>query len=107
VTARIARAALVASLAAAALLAAPAAPAGAKTKICKNTYGGDLIAAKDLKCKKARRIVRAWAEGYKGDGDPDREALGFTCKGRDDPHEGLTVTCTDDGRRVRFYANVP
>ena len=96
-----------ACVAAIAIAAAPADRAVAKTTICKNTYGGDVISAKDLKCKKARRIVREWAAGYKGDGNPDREVRGFTCKGRNDPYEGLTVTCTDDGRRVRFYANVP
>ncbi len=90
-----------------ALTVEPADRAVADTTICKNTYGGDLIAAKNLKCKRARAIVREWAEGYKADGEPDREVLGFACKGRNDPYEGLTITCTDDGRRVRFYANVP
>ena len=98
---------LAAALAAVVILAVPIGSAGAKTTICKNTYGGDLIAAKDLKCKKARRIVREWAAGYKGDGNPDREVQGFTCRGRNDPYEGLTITCTDSGQRVRFYANVP
>ena len=79
----------------------------ARTKLCKNTYGGDVIAAKDLKCKRARRVVRAWAEGYKIDGDPDREALGFACRGINDKVEGLTIRCTREGKRVAFYANVP
>ena len=81
--------------------------AGARTKLCKNTYGGDVIAAKDLKCKRARRVVRAWAEGYKIDGNPDREVLGFACRGITDDVEGLTIRCTRSGKRVAFYANVP
>lgn len=81
--------------------------AAAKTTICKNTYGGDFIRAKELKCKKARAVVRAWGAGYKIDGQPNREALGFACSGTDDAVEGLVVKCTRPGQRITFYANVP
>jgi hypothetical protein len=81
--------------------------ATAKTRVCKNTYGGDVISAKNVSCKKARAIVRAWAAGYKADGNPSREVRGWRCRGRNEPAEGLTIRCTRSGKRVRFYANVP
>lgn len=82
--------------------------AAAAPRLCKNTYGGDVIrASKDLKCSRARAVVRAWAAGYKEDGQINRPALGFNCAGRNDPYEGLTVTCRGFGKRVSFYANVP
>ena len=39
--------------------------------------------------------------------EPDREALGYTCTGTNDPYEGLIVKCTRPGKRITFYANVP
>lgn len=78
-----------------------------RAKICKNTYGGDVISAKNVSCKKARRVVREWAAGYKVDGRINRRALGFRCKGRNEPAEGLTIRCWRDEKRIRFYANVP
>ena len=82
-------------------------PAAAKTQLCKNTYGGDVISAKNVGCKKARAIVRAWAAGYKEDGNPNREVRGWRCRGSSSPAEGLTIACTRNGKRVGFYANVP
>lgn len=79
----------------------------ARAKICKNTYGGDVISAERVGCKKARRVVREWAVGYKVDGNPNRRALGFRCRGRNEPAEGLTIRCFRRGKRIRFYANVP
>jgi hypothetical protein len=98
---------LIAPAAAAFVLLASSPAAEAKSTICKNTYGGDLIRAKDVKCKKARPVVRAWAEGFKADGQPSREALGYRCTGKDDPYEGLIVNCVRSGKRITFYANVP
>lgn len=81
--------------------------AAAKTKLCKNTYGGDVISAKNVGCKKARAIVRRWAAAYKADDNPNQRVGGWRCRGSNEPAEGLTIRCTRDGKRVRFYANVP
>lgn len=109
---RVARLALTVSALTLLLGLAPYAAAAAgstppRAKICKNTYGGDVISAKNVSCKKARAVVREWAAGYKADGKTNRRARGFSCKGRNEPAEGLTIRCTRDEKRIRFYANVP
>jgi hypothetical protein len=81
--------------------------ASAKTKICKNTYGGDFIRAKDVKCDRARAVVRAWGTGYKADGEPNREVVGYNCRATEDPVEGLVMKCTRSGKRITFFANAP
>lgn len=82
-------------------------PAGAASRLCKNTYGGDVIRAKRMGCKRARRVVRAWGRGYKRDGRIARRARGFKCRGWNSSVEGLVVTCRRGKKRVTFYANVP
>ena len=53
-----------------------AAPAHASSRMCANTYGGDVVrATNNLSCSNARRIVRAWAVGYRRDGRVDRSAI--------------------------------
>lgn len=92
---------------AAALTAFAAQPATAKS--CKNTYGGDVIAAYGVGCTKARDVVRTWAVRYRRDGVINRQVFRFRCRGRNDPYEGLTMRCRrpSDDARVRWYANVP
>jgi hypothetical protein len=94
-------------LVALALTAVAAVPAAAKS--CKNTYGGDVIAADGVGCPKARDVVRTWAVRYRRDGVINRRVSRFRCRGRNDPYEGLTMRCRrpSDGARVRWYANVP
>jgi hypothetical protein len=94
-------------LLAAAVLVSVAEPAVAKP--CKNTYGGDVIAAYGVGCPKARDVVRTWAVRYRRDGVVNRRVFRFRCHGRNDPYEGLTMRCRrpGDGARVRWYANVP
>lgn len=82
-------------------------PTSAATQTCANTYGGDVISAKNVGCKKARRVVRSWAHGYKDDGEATRSALGFDCRGVNDSVEGLVIKCRQSDKRVNFYANVP
>jgi hypothetical protein len=90
-------------------LAAPAASAHykARGKHCgsiqfqaQTDSGASAIYAKDVKCRTARRIVRAYHRG-------NESPLGFTCRSRDhDPAYGLAhtdVKCTRAGyRRVTF-----
>ena len=79
----------------------------AASRLCPNTYGGDVISAKRVRCKRARRVVRAWARGYKRDGMLNQRVLGFSCRPRVEPVEGLTIYCRRGKKRIRFYANVP
>ena len=81
--------------------------AEAASRMCSNTYGGDVISARNLSCRKAKRIVRTWARRYKRDDVVNRRVLGFRCRDRSDQYEGLVVRCTRGTRSVRFYANVP
>lgn len=81
--------------------------ASAAPRLCANTYGGDLIYARHLKCPRARRVVRAWARDFKRSGRPSTYSSGFTCHGRNDPVEGLVVFCHRGRKRVNFFANVP
>lgn len=81
--------------------------APAASRLCPNTYGGDVIAAKRVRCKRARRVVRAWAREYKRDGMLNQRVLGFRCRARVEPAEGLTIYCRRGKKRIRFYANVP
>jgi hypothetical protein len=82
-------------------------PAAAEVKMCANTYGGDVVSATNMKCSKARDLVRTWAVRYRRDGVVNRRVLGFRCRGRNDSVEGLTVKCRRGDKNVRFYANVP
>jgi hypothetical protein len=86
-------------------------PAGAaaRPKLCKNTYGGDLIYARVVGCPRARHVVRTWARRYRRDGRASRRVFGFRCRGRNDEIEGLVVGCRRVGGRARinFFANVP
>lgn len=75
--------------------------------LCKNIYGGDVIYAHDLSCRKARRIVRTWGIRYSEDEIVNRRVLGYRCRGKNDAYEGLTVRCSRGSRWVRFYANAP
>lgn len=79
----------------------------ALSKYCGHTYGGDNIFVGRVGCTRARRVVRAWAHGYKRDAQINRTARGFTCRGRNDQVEGLVVVCHRNRRRISFYANVP
>lgn len=99
---------IIAVLAAAAVTAlAPPAPASASVRGCANVYGGDVIQATNLSCKKARRVVKTWARAYKRDGDYNRTVLGFRCRITPDEYEGEIGRCTRGSRAVRFYPNVP
>jgi len=87
------------------LAALSAGPAEAKT--CANTYGGDVISAERVGCKKARAVVRTWATRYRRDGRVNRRSLGFRCRDKSNSVEGLVVRCSQGRQSVRFYANVP
>jgi len=93
------------------LTAGPAAAdeaAQISSRLCANTYGGDVISATNsLRCAKARSIVRTWAVRYRRDGRVDRTVLGYRCRDRSSSVEGLTVKCRRGRKVVRFYANVP
>jgi hypothetical protein len=83
-------------------------PAHASSRLCANTYGGDVISAtNNLRCAKARDIVRTWAVRYRRNGQTNRTVLGYRCRGRNDRYEGLTIRCRRGYKVVRFYANVP
>ena len=83
-------------------------PAQASSRLCANTYGGDVISAtNNLRCAKARAIVRAWAVRYRRDGRVNRTVLGYRCRDRSSSVEGLTLKCRRGRKVVRFYANVP
>jgi hypothetical protein len=81
--------------------------AEAARQLCRNTYGGDVVSARNMRCSRARRIVRTWARRYKRDGRVNRIVLGFRCRDRSNQYEGLVVHCRRAPRAVRFYANVP
>ncbi len=79
----------------------------AEARTCANTFGGDIISAENMECNQARAVVRAWARKYREDGVVNRRARGFSCRGRNDQYEGLTIRCRLRAKQVRFYANVP
>ena len=81
--------------------------ANASGTMCRNTYGGDVISASGVGCRKARQVVRAWGRGFKRDRRVSRMAFGYRCSGRSDSVEGLTVRCRRGRASIRFYANVP
>src|SRR3954470_12945453 len=83
------------------------AAAQASRRMCSNTYGGDVIQARNLSCRKAHRVVRTWAHRFKRDGIVERTVLGFRCHDRSNEVEGLVVRCRRNARSVTFYANVP
>jgi hypothetical protein len=82
-------------------------PASGATRSCANTYGGDVISATNVGCRKARDVVRTWAVRYRRDGRINRRVLGYRCRGTSDSIEGLTIRCRRGRARIRFYANVP
>ena len=83
------------------------AAAHAATRACSNTYGGDVIQTRNVRCRKAHRIVRTWARRYKRDEKVNRRVLRFRCRGRNDRAEGLVVRCKRGRASLTFYANVP
>ena len=91
----------------AALFAVLPAPSSAEVRMCANTYGGDMVSAKNMRCWKARDIVRTWAVRYARDGRVNRRVRRFRCRDRSNPIEGLVVKCRRGDKRVTFYANVP
>lgn len=89
------------------LLPAPATASTADATTCRNTYGGDVISAQNMRCGKARDIVRTWAVRFRRDGRDNRRVLGFRCRRKTLRFEGHQVTCRRARRSVRFYPNVP
>ena len=84
------------------------ATAAPPAKMCANTYGGDVIGARIVSCSNARDVVRTWAVRYRRDGRISRPVFRFSCRGRNDQYEGLTMHCRrPDGATVHWYANVP
>lgn len=79
----------------------------AATRGCSNTYGGDVISATNVTCRRAKRVVRTWARRYKRDGRVNRTVLHFRCRDRSNSVEGLVVKCRRGVKRIQFYANVP
>lgn len=77
------------------------------SRSCGNTYGGDFILAKRMRCAKARQVVRSWAHRYERSGATDGVVRNFRCHGVDDPIEGLVVSCHKGSKRLSFFANVP
>jgi hypothetical protein len=81
--------------------------AQASRRMCNNTYGGDVVVARNLSCRKAHRVVRTWARRFKRDRIAERTVLGFRCHDRSNDVEDLVVRCRRNSRTVTFYANVP
>lgn len=79
----------------------------AKAAFCGNTYGGDVISTTNLRCGRARRVVKTWGRRYKRDGKARRNVLGFRCAPRNDSVEGLTMRCRRGRSSIRWYVNVP
>jgi hypothetical protein len=78
-----------------------------KVRSCSNTWGGDVIEAKNMRCRTAHGLVRTWARRYKRDGKVNRRVLRFRCRDRSNSVEGLVVQCKRGHASVTFYANVP
>jgi hypothetical protein len=74
---------------------------------CRNTYGGDVISAKNVGCKRARDLVRTWAVRTRRTGEPDRTVFRFRCRLRVVAVEGQTMRCRRGAKRVRWYVNLP
>ncbi len=85
------------------IVGAPAAEA----KTCANTYGGDVIGAYNMRCSKARDVVRTWAVRYKRDGKYNRTVLRFGCRKTVQRYEGIQMICRRGEKKVLFYPNVP
>lgn len=79
----------------------------ARAAFCGNTYGGDVISTTNLRCGRARKVVKTWGRRYKRDGRARRNVLGFRCAPRNDSVEGLTMRCRRGKSRIRWYVNVP
>ena len=88
-------------------LSALRAPEPSLAAYCGNTYGGDVIVTKNLRCGRARRVVKTWGRRYKRDGRVRRNVLGFRCRGYNSSVEGLIVRCRRGRSGIRWYANAP
>jgi hypothetical protein len=80
-----------------------------RTRLCRNTFGGDLIHARIVSCRRARQVVRSWGRRYRRDGRASRRVWEYSCRGRNDAVEGLVVRCARVRGRatITFFANVP
>jgi hypothetical protein len=89
--------------------AQPPSASDAQRRLCRNTFGGDLIRVRIVRCPRARFVVRTWAHRFRRDGRATRRVFRFRCRGRIVRFEGLTVACRRVGGRatIRFYVNVP
>ena len=90
-----------------AMLLFVASAAEGRARPCANTYGGDVISATNTTCREAHYVVSTWAVRYRRDGRVNRRVDGFSCRGRNDRYEGLTITCRRRAALITFYANVP
>jgi hypothetical protein len=75
----------------------------AAPRVCKHAYGGRVVIAHKVGCKKSRRVVHAWARGFNRDGRANREARGFKCVKH--PAIGFVVVCERGHQRLSFYGN--
>jgi hypothetical protein len=63
------------------------------------------VNARGLGCSGAKRIIQSWLDadcGAKQAGTACGVAEGFTCILRPTSYEGSGITCSSDGREVRF-----
>ncbi len=89
------------------LMGAAASSAPAATRMCSNTYGGDVVSATNVSCRQAHKLIDGWARNAKRDGRYNRTQFGFTCRDRPSSVEGDTMYCRKGSQRVRWYVNLP
>jgi hypothetical protein len=49
-----------------------------RPRLCRNTFGGDLIRARIVSCRRARQVVRSWGRRYQRDGRASRRVWEYS-----------------------------
>jgi hypothetical protein len=81
-------------------------PAQGAQRSCANVRDGFQIAATNVSCTTARRVVSTWGRRARADGKRNRRVLGYSCRQLTSGAEGRTVFCRRGGRVIRFYPGI-
>jgi hypothetical protein len=65
-------------------------------------YGGHFVYARDVGCKKARRVARKVGERLGECIEEGCQAADFACRAKPNEIEGGTIVCSRGEQRVRF-----
>lgn len=80
----------------------------AKTRMCANAPGGDVVSARNTTCAEAHKLMRLWVAGVRRDDRYDRTVAKWSCRNRPNEIEGDVMRCRKGrNQTVRWYVNLP